>query len=175
MKRVAFLGLVVFAVLAAGYGGITVYDEYLRFGRMWETPAVRPHEAPLSGMEPGSIPVDGGEARLRIAEPTHLMNPDDDRSLKKIFEGKKTYTWYCVHCHGKALDGQATVGQSFSPLPKNLKSPRVQEQSDGMLFKSISYGKDRMPALATTVSVPERWGVILYLRAAAVDPVLAEP
>jgi len=167
MKRFFILGIVAVALLLAAYGGITLYDEYLRFGRMWETPAVRPHETPLPGMAPGSIPVTGGEAVLRTREAHLLEDPNPDRDMKRLFAGKIAYTRYCVHCHGQALDGQGTVGQSFSPLAQDLKSPEIQGQKDGMLFAGISYGKNRMPPLASTVSVSERWEVIHFLRAAA--------
>jgi mono/diheme cytochrome c family protein len=167
MKRLAVLGIAVCVVLLAAYAGITLYDRYFRFGRMWETPAVKPHETPLPVMPRGNVPVDGGEAVFRIQEAHQLENPDPDRSRKRRFAGKTAYIRYCIHCHGNALDGQGTVGQSFSPLARDLKSPRIQEQKDGQWFYSISYGKNRMPALATTVSIPERWDIVVYLRAAA--------
>jgi mono/diheme cytochrome c family protein len=173
MKRLIVLGIAVSVILAAAYAGITVFDEYMRFGRMWETPAIRPHETPLLVMGKESIPVDGGEAVLRAGGAEKLENPDRDRSMKRVFAGKAAYTRYCIHCHGKDLKGQATVGQSFSAPAMDLKSPQIRDRKDGMLFSSISYGKDRMPPLATTVSVPERWDIIVYLRAAAANPALA--
>ncbi len=173
MKRLIVLGIAVSVILVAAFAGITVYDEYMRFGRMWETPAIRPHETPLLVMGKESIPVDGGEAALRARGAKNLENPDPDRSMKRVFAGKAAYTRYCIHCHGKDLEGQATVGQSFSAPAMDLKSPQIRDQKDGLLFSSISYGKNRMPTLATTVSVPERWDIIVYLRAAAANPTLA--
>ncbi len=164
MKRLIVLGTVVCVLLLAAYGGITLYDEYFPFGRMWETPAVKPHEIPIQGMRRGSVPATGGEAVWRTRGSGELENPDPDRSAKRVFSGRTAYVRYCIHCHGKALDGQGTVGQSFSPLPRDLRSPRIQDQSDGALFFTVSYGKNRMPALAATLSVPERWDVIVYLR-----------
>lgn len=164
MKRLIVLGAFVGVLLLAAYGGITLYDEYLSLGRMWETPAVKPHEMPIQGLRRGSVPAKGGEAAWRTRGAGELENPNPDRSAKRVFEGRTAYARYCIHCHGKALDGQGTVGQSFSPLPQDLRSPQIQDQSDGALFFTISYGKNRMPALATTLSVPERWDVIVYLR-----------
>ena len=65
MKRIIILAGFVVAVLTAGYLVITVYDENLTAGRMWETPAVRPHEQKLQIMETGVIPFDGGEALFK--------------------------------------------------------------------------------------------------------------
>jgi mono/diheme cytochrome c family protein len=59
------------------------------------------------------------------------------------------------------------VGQSFYPLPRNLRSPQVQEKSDGFLFSVISYGQKRMPPLATTVAQRDRWLIVHYLRTLA--------
>jgi len=120
MKRLAVLGIAFSVILSIAYAGITLYDEYLSFGRMWETPAVKPHEEPLLVMAEGTVPVDGGEAALRVGQGDRLEDPDPDRSMKRMFAGKTVYDRYCIHCHGKALDGQGTVWQSFSPLAQDL-------------------------------------------------------
>jgi hypothetical protein len=56
------------------------------------------------------------------------------------------------------------VGQSFAPLPTDLADPRVQAQADGELFAKVSLGYRRHPPLADTVSEPDRWAVIAYVR-----------
>ena len=85
------------------------------------------------------------------------MAAGDPASLEA---GKTGYLTYCAQCHGKYHDGNGTVGQSFEPLPTDLRSDKVQSQADGELFKTISYGLEssgRQPALATTIAIPERW------------------
>jgi hypothetical protein len=62
------------------------------------------------------------------------------------------------------LDGNGTVGQSFSPLPANLKASAVQEQTDGDLFYKIRFGYSRHPALYSTMTDQETWAVIRYVR-----------
>ncbi len=56
-----------------------------------------------------------------------------------IDRGRKSYGYYCVQCHGPGLDGMATVGQSFYPLPADLLDPRVQAQKDGELFSKSAW------------------------------------
>jgi hypothetical protein len=58
------------------------------------------------------------------------------------------------------------VGQSFQPLPTDLRSPPVQAKPDGELFKSVSYGipNGRQPALQTTVTIDDRWHVIAFVK-----------
>ena len=164
MKAFVIVILAAGAVLSAAYGALVYYDNYFPHGRMWETAAVRPHEEPVLIMEKDLVPFSGGEAFLRDAQGEELASPLSGNTPKILEMGKKAYMNYCVFCHGKNHDGMGTVGQSFHPLPADLKSPRVTAQSDGALFYAISYGKGRAPYLATTVAVEDRWAVIHYLR-----------
>ncbi|GBC59781.1 hypothetical protein DENIS_0722 [Desulfonema ishimotonii] len=134
--------------------------------RMWETPAVRPHEEELLVMPEGTVPVSGGEAFHRLADAGSLLSPLAMNDPAVVRAGETGYGYYCIQCHGKYLDGNGTVGQSFQPLPTDLRSQGVQAQANGMLFKTVSYGipDKRQPALATTVSVEERWQIIAYIR-----------
>jgi mono/diheme cytochrome c family protein len=167
MKRIAILALLVLFVLTALYTALTLYDKHLRVGRMWETPAIKPHEEKILIMENGAVPFDGGEAVYRAARDEDLTSPFKTDDPKIIESGKSLYFIYCAQCHGKFFDGNGTVGQSFHPLPTNLRDPEVQSKSEGALFKSISYGvpDGRQPPLATTIAVSDRWQIIAFLKA----------
>ncbi len=80
--------------------------------------------------------------------------------------------YYCVHCHGRHHDGLGTVGQSFAPLPGDLRSARVQTLPAGRIFHEISYGipDGRQPALATTISLTDRWRIIAFVKSLGVRP-----
>jgi mono/diheme cytochrome c family protein len=166
MKRIIVLAGFVAAVLTVVYTVITLYDENMRVGRMWETPAVRPHEQPPLIMEPGVIPFGGGEAEYRNAKAEELISPLKNDDPKVVESGKSLYFTYCAQCHGKYHDGNGTVGQSFSPLPSDLQSDKVQSLSQGVLFKEISYGvpDGRQPPLATTIEIMDRWRIIAYIK-----------
>jgi hypothetical protein len=73
-------------------------------------------------------------------------------------------------CHGPNHDGKGTVGQSFHPLPTDLRSAKVQSKAEGVHFKEISYGvpKGRQPALATTIPVLDRWRIVAYVKSLGV-------
>ena len=166
MKRIVVLAGFVAVVLTVFYTVITLYDENMRVGRMWETPAVRPHEQPLLIMESDVVPFGGGEAEYRNAKAEDLISPFKSDDSEIVASGKSLYLTYCAQCHGKYHDGNGTVGQSFNPLPGDLQSDKVQSLPQGTLFKEISYGvpNGRQPALATTIEVTDRWRIIAYVK-----------
>ena len=166
MKKIIGLLIVVGIVGYVAYEALMYYDNNFRYGRMRETPAVRPLEDPLLKMEAGIVPVSGGEAIYRATAAAALISPLDIAQPKVLTRGKSVYLTYCAQCHGYNYDGQGTVGQSFQPLPTDLRSSQVQSKLDGELFKSVSYGipGGRQPALHTTITVADRWHVIAFVK-----------
>ena len=131
---------------------------------MYQTPVIRTHEEPLLVMDKRTIPETKSEILtkeiLKNKLPLTLAGSEAD-ILKK---GKKEYMAFCSHCHGPNLNGQGTVGQSFFPLPTDLTSEKTAKISDQELFTFISYGGDKAPALASSMSIESRKAVIKYLR-----------
>ncbi len=166
MKKIIGIIIVVGIVLYVGYEALMYYDNNFRYGRMRETPAVRPHEDPLLKMEDGIVPINGGEAIYRATAGIDLISPLNMSQDSVINRGKAVYLTYCAQCHGLNYDGQGTVGQSFHPLPTNLRGSEVQTKPDGALFKSISYGVPggRQPALHTTITIDDRWHVVAFVK-----------
>jgi mono/diheme cytochrome c family protein len=121
-------------------------------------------------MASGSIPYHGGEQFFRSATAEEIQPPIPIRESTVVAAGKTTYQRYCIQCHGPHFDGNGTVGQSFAPLPGDLRSEKVQSMAEGSLFKEISYGipGGRQPALATTIAVNDRWNVIAFLKSLGV-------
>ena len=136
------------------------------YGRMRDDEAINTFQLSFPIMPKGTIPLGGGIENLRRSNPKQLINPWP-RTPAVIDQGKRSYLYYCIQCHGPGLDGKATVGQSFYPLPTYLLDTRVQAQTDGELFYKISLGFKRQPPLAATVAAEDRWAVITYLRALA--------
>ena len=172
MKQVLVIVIAVAVVLTGAYTVITLYDDNLEVGRMWETPAIRHHEEPIPLMPSGIVPLGSGEAFARVTLEDRLTSPIGARLALDLKAGRTTYNRYCSHCHGKYHDGMGTVGQSFTPLPGDLRSHKVQSMTDGALYKEISFGKPggRQPPLATTVSMDDRWQVIAYLKSLGTRP-----
>ena len=172
MKTVAVIFSFVGTVILIAYGALIWYDNTFPFGRMWETPGIWPHEKPLPIMEAGVVPFSGGEAIYRNVPAEQLKSPIDFKSSEVVARGKIGYGKFCAPCHGPDYDGQGTVGQSFAPLPLDLRSEKVQNSSEGSLFKEISYGIEgkRQPPLATTISPTGRWEIIAYVKSLGVRP-----
>jgi len=136
------------------------------YGRMWETPAVRPHEEPILEMPSDIVPYGGGETEYRATSVYVLRSPLERDNPADINRGRELFLTYCAQCHGKDHDGNGTVGQSFQPFPEDLQHPRIQAMTEGRLFKEISYGitGGRQPPLATTIGVLDRWKIIAYIK-----------
>jgi len=159
-----FIGLVIVTLVA--YEALIYYDENFRYGRMWETPAVRPHEDPPLSTPAGTVPQDGGEEIFQALRAEDLKSPIALSDPAQIQMGKILYSKFCAQCHGKNYDDNGTVGQSFHPLPTDLRHVKVQSLSEGAFFKEISYGipDGRQPPLATTIDPLDRWRIFAYVK-----------
>ena len=168
-RRIALILAFAFAAsLAAG----------CNYERMQFVEFVRPFGAKMPDPAPGAVPVDGGEDLYRLAPPVTLKNPVP-ASPESIARGRTCYGYYCVQCHGFKYNGDGTVGQSFFPLPTDLRSELVQSwRSEEDLFRAISYGAGedpvlhvpRHPPLSYTVAVRDRWHLINWIRTLGLRP-----
>jgi hypothetical protein len=170
MKKIIGFLIIVAIVILAVYHALIYYDNNFRYGRMRETPAVRPYETPLLIKDAGLVPINGGEAIYRVSAGTDIKSPIDMTQPTIINRGKAVYLIYCAQCHGHKHDGNGTVGQSFAPLPTDLRSAKVQDSPAGVLFKNISYGvpEGRQPPLHATITIKDRWRVVSYVKSLGV-------
>jgi mono/diheme cytochrome c family protein len=161
-RILALLGVLVFV---GHLGVIFLFSLGQNYGRMNKDEAVNVYEMKMPDSVKETVPLNAGPA-INLNDPDSIKNPlpADEENEKR---GWTSYTYYCIQCHGPEAKGKGTVGQSFSPLPANLRSTYVQAKSDGQLFKNISLGYKRHPPLAYTVSEEERWAIIIYIRSLA--------
>ena len=177
MKKILISVFILGVMAFIAYEALIFYDNEFIYGRMRETPAVRPHEEPLLVMEKGVVPFAGGEMIYRVQKAENLNSPLKMGDPETIKLGREVYFTFCAMCHGKNHDGNATVGQSFKPLPTDLRNAKVLAKSNGELFKVISYGTPQgtRPALATTVDVLDRWRVIAYIKSLEAHKPVMQP
>jgi mono/diheme cytochrome c family protein len=82
-------------------------------------------------------------------------------------EGKKTYTQYCVPCHGGKGKGDGIAAPGLSKPPADHTSDFVQGQTDGAIFWIISQGNSPMPSYKTTLTDAQRWQLVNFIRTLA--------
>ncbi|MGD8741014.1 MAG: c-type cytochrome [Desulfobacterales bacterium] len=166
MKKIIGFFIAVAIVILVIYQALIYYDNNFRYGRMRETPAVRPYEEPLLVEEAGLVPINGGEAIYRVSAGTDILPPLIMTQPAVIARGKAVYLTYCAQCHGYNYDGNGTVGQSFAPLPTDLRSAKVQGSPAGVLFKNVSYGipDGRQPPLHATITIDDRWKAVAFVK-----------
>ncbi len=153
--RHALRTLIVLLVLFLMYG--------CDYGRMYDQDVIKTYGEKMPEMDGRTVPVHDGFQRLATADPQKLKNPLE-YSKASVEQGARAYGYYCIQCHGPKADGNGTVGQSFSPLPADLTSADVNEQSDGELYAKIRLGYNRHPRLFSTVSEGDAWAVVIYIR-----------
>ena len=137
------------------------------YERMTNQESIRPYEQKMPAGVRGAVPIHTGEARYRLAPAGSLGNPIPSSS-KSIAKGAQNYVYFCIQCHGSKYDGDGKVGQSFCPLPTDLMSVDVQEMTDDQMFRLISYGGDKSPPLAYTISDEDRWHILNWIRSLGV-------
>ncbi len=133
------------------------------YARMKEQEALQTYRTQIPEMPERTIPITGGLQSLRGVDPETLRNPLSF-SQDSIHLGRLAYSYYCIVCHGPKGDGNGTVGQSFAPLPTDLRSSDVQTQSDGKLFYTITFGLKRHPPLGFMIAESDRWAIVHYVR-----------
>ncbi len=166
MKKILILAVFAAAALTGVYTVITLYDSNMKIGRLFQTPVVRPHEKPLLIMDSNVIASHQSETLTKetLKQPAPLLRTLKSTEEMILAKGKKEYNAFCSHCHGLKLDGLGTVGQSFNPLPMNLTGDKAARLSDREIFNVISYGTEKTPALASSMSRESRMAVIQYIR-----------
>jgi mono/diheme cytochrome c family protein len=107
----------------------------------------------------------------------HDKNPISS-TADKIENGKQTFGFYCVVCHGR--DGQNTgvpFAKSISPPIPSLASPQVQSYTDGQLKWIIENGlaPSGMPASKGILNDDDMWTIVVYLRHLPPAGSLGEP
>ena len=112
------------------------------------------------------------DERIRAGEqvylPSHYYN-DEDIKKNNISEGKRLYTIFCAHCHGKKGNGDGKVitvgGYPAAPPAYNT----LKDRKPGSVFHTITHGKNAMGPHGSQLNKDERWKVTMYVRTLQFD------
>ena len=128
----------------------------------------------VAPLEPGSIPVVGGETLpTPITEAEQDAAKDDAVSIlnpvpsttESLALGKSLYEITCLVCHGESGAGYGPVVLKFvTKAPVDLNEDYTQDQADGQLFFTITRGRALMPYYRDALNIEERWHVVNYVK-----------
>jgi len=92
-----------------------------------------------------------------------LKNPTTNMK-SSVESGKKLYRSRCAVCHGKTGIGDGPGGKALVPQPESLKTPLVQNQTDGEIFWKISNGRNDMIKWEPILTEQQRWDLVNFIR-----------
>jgi len=161
VKRI-LLGILI-AVVALGGGGAVSYLLFVG-PRMYNQPHVRAFQAVMPPTPAGSVPLLEPIPPLPSAEEAKTRMLTLQPTPENLARGKVYYEYYCAFCHGERGDGAGPVGESYVPVPADLRAARIQGYSDGQLLRAMLTGAGHDPVMNATVREPHRWYLVLYVR-----------
>jgi mono/diheme cytochrome c family protein len=83
-----------------------------------------------------------------------------------LARGRQRYGISCSPCHGGLGDGNGITKKiGAMAVVANLHDRRIVEMTDGELFYVITHGRGLMGAYGPSVTVPDRWAIVAYVRA----------
>ena len=82
-----------------------------------------------------------------------------------MHRGAERFNINCAVCHGPTGAGDGIVKQYGLTTVVTLQDERIRNMSDGEIFQTITHGKNTMMSYGGSVTVPDRWAIIAYLRA----------
>lgn len=102
---------------------------------------------------------------LAATAPAKATTPPK-RSPVLLDIGKRTYSIYCVACHGETGAGDGSAAAKLDPRPRNFSTePFKQGASVRQIFETLGKG---VPGTAmvkfTNLSEEERWALAWYVR-----------
>ena len=178
------LGVTVIAVMvvAGKRGDLSRRPPIELFPDMDRQPKLRPQAANtffkdgLSSQQPIDGAVARGSAYQDVPENTGKI-PGTTNWVQTIpapvtaqvmARGRERYDISCAPCHGAQGDGKGITTKFGMAVIADLHDAagrKVPQQSDGQLFGTISHGKGLMQGYASTLSIPDRWAIVAYVRA----------
>src|SRR5258708_129768 len=193
-KKISILSLIVLAVMIViSCSDVKrkpgrVYMPDMAYSRAYETYSVTAEQKEAlqkKGIHYSNIPVAGTIKRGELF-PFLLAKDKDGDSTNYVaskqvqsplpaldsvqnIEAERLYLVNCGICHGSKLDGNGPLYKDgtrpFPPAPKNLFSyPIISVMSEGQMFYSVIYGKNKMGSYASQLDTRQRWMVIHYIK-----------
>lgn len=159
-KKLIAAAVIIPILILASLFGYVLYNG----PRMREQLHVRAFQTIAPLPPKGTMTVQPGEKLPSGAEAAALENPLSG-SRGEVGRGKVYYQYYCIFCHGEGGAGNGPVGESYTPVPADLRTARVAGYGDGQLLRAMLTGIGHEPVLEQVVPARHRWYLVLYVRA----------
>lgn len=157
----------------------SAYMPDMAYSRAYETYAST-EALTKAGVNYTATPVDGTIARGEMpaypykndstgyAQSVNVKNPLDVASVD-MTEAERLYLVNCGICHGAKLNGNGPLwNDGNGPYPSKPASlvgdAKYEAMTEGMMFHSLTYGKNAMGSYASQLSTKQRWMVISYVK-----------
>ena len=82
-----------------------------------------------------------------------------------LARGHERYDIYCSPCHDRVGTGNGMVVQRGYRRPPAFHIDRLRNAAPGYFFDVVTHGFGVMPNYAAQIPVPDRWGIVAYIRA----------
>jgi mono/diheme cytochrome c family protein len=132
--------------------------------RMRVMPHIRAFQAVMPASPEGSVPLYDPVTTAPTSQAAAAMHNPLPVTSANLARGEVYYGYYCLQCHGEKGDGRGPVGESFFPVPADLRGKQVQAMSDGQLLRGMLVGIGHEPVLGRIVEPDARWPLVLYVR-----------
>lgn len=115
------------------------------------------------------IPKDSAGSETMYNASVAITNPVQMLTDKEMEETKRIYLVNCGICHGTKLDGNGPLWKDGNgPYPAKpatlVGDAKYEAMTEGMMFYSITYGRNLMGAYASQLTPKQRWQVIHYIK-----------
>ena len=115
------------------------------------------------------IPQDEAGSEVNYNASAAVPNPVQMLTDAEMEEAKRLYLINCGICHGSKLDGNGPLWKDgsgpYPAKPATLKGDaKYEEMTEGMMFYSITYGRNLMGAYASQLTPKQRWQIVHYIK-----------
>jgi mono/diheme cytochrome c family protein len=115
------------------------------------------------------IPMDSAGQETQYQASAAVQNPVQMLTDAEMEEAKRLYLVNCGICHGSKLDGNGPLWKDgngpYPAKPATLKGDaKYEEMTEGMMFYSITYGRNLMGAYASQLTPKQRWNIVHYIK-----------
>jgi mono/diheme cytochrome c family protein len=87
-------------------------------------------------------------------------------SPESMTEARAHFADHCAICHASNGSGKTEIGQNLYPKAPDMRSPQMQDLTDGELYYTIHNGirLTGMPAWGTDEKDEDSWKLVLFIR-----------